>query len=85
MVKLAGLKAQDIVAKLMQEYTSLNFFFFKQNSLNNKMLVFVFRSVEYAKRADVKLSVHRSFTFFCHLAHAFYLRAYVLFALSFCS
>ena len=57
----------------------------KQNSLDNKMLVFVYRSVKYANRADVKLSVHRSFTFFCHLAHAFYLRAYVLFTLSFCS
>ena len=43
------------------------------------MLVFVYRSVKYANRADVKLSVHRLFTFFCHLAHDFYLRAYVLF------
>ena len=79
MAKLAGLNAQDIVAELMLEYTSLITFKTKLAGPKNVSLCL------YAKRADVKLSVDRSFTFFCHLAHAFYLRAYVLFTLSFCS
>ena len=47
------------------------------------MLAFVYRSVKYAKWVNVKF--HCPLTFFFHLAHTFYLRAYYSFTLSFSS
>ena len=70
MVKLTGLSTQDIGVKLMLEYTSLIPFKTKLAAQKNVSLR-LSCGVKYAKRADVKLSVHRSFTFFYHLAHAF--------------
>ena len=65
MIKLTGLSAQDIGAKLMLEYTSL--IPFKTELAAQNVSLRLSCSVEYAERADV----HRSFTFFYHLTHAF--------------
>ena len=83
-IRLTGLNAQSIVAIFVQEYMSLitfNQILLKQTSLDHTMLAFVYRSVKYTKGVDVKF--HCPLTFFFHLAHAFYLRAYYSFTLSF--
>ena len=72
MVKLTGLNAQDTVAKLMLEYTSLIPFKTKLAAQKNVSLR-LSCGVKYAKRADVKLSVHCSFTFFLSFSSTFLL------------